>query len=436
MEDIHVTKHDNFPSIEHTLRPISYTSWLMGVGIAHPLKCPKFVTIVIRIIHLVMCTVFLTIFIRENVLTLSMNTIIHFGWVIVEMTYFVAAYYYIYHGIRQYDTWSELMDKMKELDRKIRKETHMNDQPVKIMKAVAILMTFVCCPLIPMVFSLCDFMSSYGDRVIESLSSYYMMAQSTIYSFFFGVVVYVMYYRYQTVNKMFGHLDKLSDAPLIALKIRRIRELHNDICDLVMVINNIHSLYFLLCSANCFAIATAGLCYGYVYFTNEFYVSALLHSIFPISVVYTMQFGLICWICKLARQEFDKTKIIMCAIALKYQSMNFDKLNDTRNKSSLEVRLSLEDADSGRNFNQSNSHDWNYVIMENLLCKIMTQDHVNTEINGFLIQLQHRRVLFKACDFFEMNNNLFCGFVGVIFTYLIIFIQFASEPKDLNENRT
>ncbi|XP_036150459.1 uncharacterized protein LOC105831795 isoform X2 [Monomorium pharaonis] len=412
MNEIHVPVRDNSPSIEHTLRPISYTSWFMGVGIAHPRKCSKFVTIVIRIIHLVVCTVFLKIYI-EHMFPLSLDTVIKFFFIIDRMIFFVAIYYYIYHGIRQYDKWPELMDKMKELDRKIKKEIHMNDQPVKIMEAVAILMTFVCCPSFPIVISLYYFLNSYNSSVINYLLHYLMIAQSLINSFCFDVVVYVLYYRHQTVNQMFGHLNKLSDAPSIAFKIRRIRELHNDICDLVIMINDIHGLHLLLCSTNSLFMVTSTLYSAYLNTMKEEYDDMLID--YMTAIIYTMQFGLICWICTLACQEFGKIKIIMNTIALKCKSMNFDKLNETRNQSSLETRSPLQDSDSEQNSNWSNSHDWNYVVMENLLSKILDRDYVSDEINWFLIQLQQRRVSFTACDFFEMSNNLFCS-VSTIFT--------------------
>ncbi|XP_012533514.3 uncharacterized protein LOC105835089 [Monomorium pharaonis] len=421
MKEIHLPVHNNSPSIERTLRPISYTSWLMGVGVARPLKCPNFVTIVIRIIHLVMCTVILIKHLEyvSNFANFTSGVSINkFFFVMDNTVYVVSTYYSVYHGISQYE-WSELMDKMKELDRKIRRETYMNDHPVRHMEAIAILITFTCCPLFMIVHALYDFMHSYNTAMTE-LVFYYMMARSLINSFIFDVVVYVLYYRYQTINKLIGNLDKLSDAPLIALKIRRIREMHNDICDLVVMINNIHGLYLLLCSANCFFMVTTTLYHAIVV---DNYKGMLIFYI--ISIMYSIYFGLICWICALVHQEFEKTKIIMCAIALKCQSMKFDKLNGTRNQSSLEIRLSLEDADSGQNSNWSDSHDWNCVVTENLLRKIMDPDHVNNEINNFLNQLQHRRVSFTACDFFEMNNNLFCNFVGVSFTYLTIFIQFT-----------
>ncbi|XP_036146836.1 uncharacterized protein LOC118646959 isoform X2 [Monomorium pharaonis] len=360
MEEIYVPVHDNSSSIERTLRPISYMSWFMGVGIAHPLKCPKFVTIIIRTIHLVICTVILIEhleYVSSFVYLKSITSVNKWFFAMDNMIYCVSTYYSIYHGITQYE-WPELMDKMKQLDRKIRKEVHMNDQPV----------------------------------------------------------------RYRTTNKMLGHLDKLSDAPLIALKIRRIRELHNDICDLVIMINDIHGLYLLFFSLNCFFTVTNSLYMAIIYIENEDYKTILI--VYTFAIIYTMQFGLICWICTLARQEFEKTKIIMCAIALKCQSMKFDKLNNTRNHSSLKVRPLIEDTNSNQNF-RSNSHNWNYDGVRNLLRTIIDQDHVNNEINGFLIQLQHRQVSFTACDFFEISNNLFCSFVGVSLTYLTVFIEFT-----------
>ncbi|XP_036150723.1 uncharacterized protein LOC105835922 isoform X3 [Monomorium pharaonis] len=421
MEEVHEPVHDNLPSIEHTLRPISYTSWFMGVGIARPLKCPKYVTIVIRIIHLVLCTAILIAY--SEYLFTSYISVYMFKYILDWMSYVVSGYYYIYHGIRQYDKWPELMDKMMELDRKIRRETYMNDQPVKNMEAIMILMTFICCPVLMIMYSVYYYMFDY-DIPTVTLLLYYMIAQSLIISFVFDIVVYVLYYRYQTINKLISHLDNLSDASLMALKIRHIRELHNDICDLVSTINDIHGFHLLLCSANCFSIIVIKLFLTYKYVKSGYDDSLLLFN--TIWIIYIIQFGLICWICTLVRQEFDKTKIIMCAIALKFKSMNFDKLNDTMNQPSLEVQPALEDAESEQNSNWNNSHDWNYAVMDNLLHKILDRDHVRKEINDFLIQLEHCQVSFTACDFFKMNINLFCGFIGIIVTYCIIFIQFTT----------
>ncbi|XP_012535038.2 uncharacterized protein LOC105835922 isoform X1 [Monomorium pharaonis] len=425
MEEIHVPAQDNSPSIEHTLRPISYTSWFMGVGVARPRKCSMFQTIYLRFGHMVICTTYLIQHIRyASHMSFVFNMdVFKFMYVIDRATDFVSTYYYIYHGIRQYNKWPELMDKMKEFDRKIKRETHTNDQPVKKLGVIASLMTFACCPVLIVVhaqyLSYLNLKIRYFDLLI-----YYTTARSLINSFVFDIVVYVLYNRYQTINKLLDQLNELSDAPLIAFKIRRIRELHNDICDLVSTINDIHGFHLLLCSANCFSIIVIKLFLTYKYVKSGYDDSLLLFN--TIWIIYIIQFGLICWICTLVRQEFDKTKIIMCAIALKFKSMNFDKLNDTMNQPSLEVQPALEDAESEQNSNWNNSHDWNYAVMDNLLHKILDRDHVRKEINDFLIQLEHCQVSFTACDFFKMNINLFCGFIGIIVTYCIIFIQFTT----------
>lgn len=120
-------------------------------------------------------------------------------------------------------------------------------------------------------------------------------------------------------------------------------------------------------------------------------------------------FGLMCWICTRARQESDRTGRIVYKIVLSCKKMNLDKLNGARNQLSLEMRPPLEDLDGEQDSNWSNSHNLNYLAMENLLHKNLDQDRVRNEVNDFSIQLQQHRVAFTACDFFEINNALFSG---------------------------
>ncbi|CAL1685994.1 unnamed protein product [Lasius platythorax] len=121
-------------------------------------------------------------------------------------------------------------------------------------------------------------------------------------------------------------------------------------------------------------------------------------------ILYATQFGLTCWICTLARQESDKTGIIMYTIVLNSNAVN---LNGTRNQLSLEVPP--ENQDGERNSNRSSSYNLNYIVMENLLCKHMDRDCIRNEVNDFSIQLQQNRVAITACNFFEMNNALLTG---------------------------
>ncbi|XP_012539759.1 uncharacterized protein LOC105838615 isoform X2 [Monomorium pharaonis] len=429
--DTQVQMEDNSPSIEHSLRPISYTSWLLGVGVARPRKCPKTVTLILRIIHLVVCSVIVVygaidFFTFGSVFKSDIFKIMYY---MNKVMCYTSAYYYVYHGIGQYGKWPELMDRMKELDQKIRRETPMSDRPIKNVEAIAILATFACGPMSLTVHSLYYYFIHPEDIFASDLLLYYTIAQSLINSFVFDVIVYVLYHRFQTINGLIGQLDEIYGAPWIALKIRRIRELHTGICDLVTMINNIHGIHLLLCSANCFTMVVATLFRIYMSVVEKNYGFILINNI--LWILYAAQFGLMCWICTRTRQESDRTGILIYMIVLNCKPTNLGKVNGSRNQLNLEVRPSLEGPDGEQNSNRSSNYNLNYVVMENLLRKNLDRDCVRNEINDFSIQLQQHRVAFTAYDFFEMNNALLSGFVGAITTYLIILVQFY-RPDNSN----
>ncbi|XP_036146849.1 uncharacterized protein LOC105835625 [Monomorium pharaonis] len=230
-EQIPVQMDNNSHSIEHILRPISYTSWLLGVGVAHPRNCSKTVTIIIRIVHLAVCSVSVV----HSVLDFSTfdtdlahdSGIFKFMYCMNRIMCYVLAYYNIYYGIRQCNKWSELMNRMEKLNQKIKKETPLKDVPVKKMEALAILVTFACCPLLLIIHVLYYYYTHPEFIFVSDLLFYYMLAQSLINSFVFDVIVYVLYYKFRLINELIGQLDELFGAQWIAHKIRRVRELHN-----------------------------------------------------------------------------------------------------------------------------------------------------------------------------------------------------------------
>jgi len=244
-EDIRVQVEDNSPSIEHTLRPIAYVSWFLGVGVARPRGCPKIVTIILRSVHFGMCSVIVAygaidFFTFGNVFKSDIFKIMYY---MNKVVCYVSAYYYVYHGIRHYDKWPQLMDKMKQLDQKIRREIPMNDRPVKQVQVLAILAMLACGPLSLIVHALYYYFTLPEDIFASDLLLYYTIAQSLINSFVFDVTVYVLYHRFQTLNELIGQLDERLGAPWIALKIRRIRELHTGEC-----VQMFHfELYMLFC---------------------------------------------------------------------------------------------------------------------------------------------------------------------------------------------
>ncbi|XP_039305527.1 uncharacterized protein LOC120357847 [Solenopsis invicta] len=420
---VHVQVKDNSPSIERILSLIVYTSWLLGVGVAHPRKCPKAITIIIRIIHVTVC--FFSM--KYDIIFFIFHPFIY-GYIPVfpyqdlhflnRVMCCVSAYYYIYHGIRQYNKWPELMDRLQELDQKIKKEISINNWPIKIIEALAIFTTFIFCPLMPIIQAL--YYLRHLSRP-EGLMFYYILAQSMINNFVFVVIVYVLYNRFQTVNKLIGQLDKLSDVQWIAFKIRRIRELHTDICDLATMVNNIHGLHLLFSSGNCFTMAITSL--FYLFNVRDPAWLPLMHHF--LCITYFMQFCLICWICTLACQESNRTGGIMHKVILNCQPVNPDN-NGASNQSSLEMRFALEGLNSEQNSNCS-SH--NSYVVENFLRRNLDLECVTEEVNDFSTQLQQNRVAFTAYNFFEINNISFGCFVGVTVTYLIFFQQLGRQRK-------
>lgn len=180
------------------------------------------------------------------------------------------------------------------------------------------------------------------------------------------------------------------------------------------MINDIYGFHLLLCSANCFTMVVATLFRIYMGVVEKNYAFMLINNI--LWLLYIVQFGLMCWICTLARQESDKTGIIMYTIVLNYNAANLDKLNGTRNQSNLEVPPENQD---GEQNSRSSSYNLNYIAIENLLRKNLDRDCVRNEVNDFSIQLQQHRVAITACNFFEMNNALLSGVsIQSIYKYL------------------
>lgn len=227
-EEINVQVEDNSPSIEHILRPIIYVSWFLGVGVARPRKCPKAVTIVLRVIHFGVCSVIVAygaidFFTFGSVFKSDIFKIMYY---MNKVVCYVSAYYYVYHGIRHYDKWPELMSKMKTLDQKIRKETLVNDRPIKNAEVLAILATLALGPSSMIIHALYYYFTLPEDIFASDLLLYYTIAQSLINSFVFDVIVYVLYHRFHTINELIEQLDERLDTSWITIKIRRIRELH------------------------------------------------------------------------------------------------------------------------------------------------------------------------------------------------------------------
>lgn len=220
---------ENTSKPEEKLRPIMYTSWLLGVGVARPQNCPNSITIILRVIHFGLCSV---------IVAFSAMDFVNFGKVfpsqLFEIMYWmnetmchVASYYYVCHLVHHYGKWPELMKKLESLDLHIGKEVSINDGSMKIRQILAVLTVCLSGPVSLIVHVIYYYFTAPDQIFASDLLLYYTISQTLVNSFVFDTIVYMICQRFRAINQMIEQLNEGSGTHWIALKIRRIRRLHN-----------------------------------------------------------------------------------------------------------------------------------------------------------------------------------------------------------------
>ncbi|XP_046822575.1 uncharacterized protein LOC124425769 [Vespa crabro] len=420
---------------EETLRVIIYVSWFLGVGVARPKRLPKFVTIIVRVLHFGICTVIVAYGAIDFFTfgTIFKSDIYKIMYYMNKVMCYVSSYYYVFHGISHYGKWPLLMNKIEQLNKKIIREVSMNERSIKTVQILAVILTFFLGPVSLLIHALYYYFTLPEEIFASDLLLYYTIAQSAINSFVFDTVVYVICNRFRKINRMIELLDNKLVASLIAFKIRRIRELHNGVCELVTLINDIHGVQLLLCSANSFTMVVATLFRIYMSVVEHNYTFMLINNI--IWIIYAGQFALMCWVCTLTNREFKKTGVLIHSIIPNHEKKDRDKPLSilaicNEHDYSLQMHQQQQHEDRRRISLDIGRFGLNYFSMENLLRSNIERDCVRNEINDFSNQLQQQPISFTACDFFEINNALLTGFIGVITTYLIILVQFY-QPENV-----
>lgn len=232
-EEITVQVEGNTSDPERTLRPITYVSWFLGVGVAWPEKCPKPVTVILRMIHLGICTVIVAFSVMDfaNFGQQFTSKLFEIMYYMNETICHVAAYYYVCHIVQHYDKWPELMRTMKSLDEQISKELPIDDKGVRIRQILAILAVCLCGPVSLAVHVLYYYFTDPAQIYASDLLLYYTIPQTLVNSFVFDIVVYMICVRFRAINQAIKGLDERLGNYWIALKIRRIRKLHSGECE-------------------------------------------------------------------------------------------------------------------------------------------------------------------------------------------------------------
>ena len=227
--EITVRVEDNPSTPERTLRPIVYVSWLLGVGIARPRKCPIAITVILRLIHFGLCTVIVAFSAVDfaNFGKEFTSKLFEIMYCMDESISHIAAYYYLYHIIQHYDKWPELMKRMGSLDQHIGKEIPIDDRRVKTRQIFAILTACILGPASLAAHVLYYYFTAPEQIYASDLLLYYSIAQTLVNSFVFDVIVYMICQRFRTINETIKQLDETLGAQWVALRIRGIRKLYN-----------------------------------------------------------------------------------------------------------------------------------------------------------------------------------------------------------------
>ncbi|XP_012239660.1 uncharacterized protein LOC105680593 [Bombus impatiens] len=418
-EEINFRVESNPTKPENTLRPIMYISWLLGVGVARPKNCPKWITVILRVIHFSVCSVIIAFSAMDfaNFGKQFTSKLFEIMYCMNETVCHLAAYYYVCHIIRHYDKWPELMKMLESLNQNISKGLSINDECVKISQILAIIIALLCGPVSLAVHILYYYFIAPDQIFVSDLFLYYTIAQTLVNSFVFDVIVYMICHKFRAINEMIKQLDEKLTSYWIALKIRRIRRLHNEICSIIMTVNEIYGIDLLLCSTNAFIMVVAKLFRIYMSAAEQKSGFIFLNNV--IWIIYVFQFILMCWLCTLIHREIDKIGLYISKFILNTQhSTKFNKLSCFGNKEPEQLGIFNNECRGNVALNL------NGFGMESLLRSTFEQDCVRNEINDFSLQLKQYRITFTACDFFEMNNSLLTRFISVITTYLIILVQF------------
>ncbi|XP_046740683.1 putative gustatory receptor 28b [Diprion similis] len=392
-------------TFKQMLKPLNWFCWLMGAG-AGRIGGWKKCSILIRLFHFTVCSVVIAygiidFFTIGNILPSEMFKIMYY---MNKAVTYVTSYYYVFLGVIHKKSWEKFIERIDHLDRKIRRETSFDDRSTKVKQSFALGLTILMGPISAVSHILYYKLTDPTQIFTSDLLVYYTIAQSLISNFWFDVVVSTVHQRFKIVNKLIKQIGDSYAAPWIVLKIQRLRELHHEICGLVSIVNKVHGTHLLLSSANSFMMVLATLFRIYIGVVELNFGFIMINNV--IWIVYATQFALNCFVCTFTCREATSTGILIHEVGLKNNQLTNKRL-----------------------YNNTGVHNNRRSLSYQPEAKTYEGSCVQNEIAHFSSQLQQNRVSFSACHFFELNNALLQGFVGVITTYLIILIQFYQPDR-------
>ncbi|KAI4479171.1 hypothetical protein M0804_011310 [Polistes exclamans] len=188
--------------------------------------------------------------------------------------------------------------------------------------------------------------------------------------------------------------------------ITKVREIHLELIKCAKNINDAYGLHILMSISTSFIVITASSYIEYNCITSIDYSQHLYtFFFFPYWIIYhTLKICIICYVCSSTATEFHER-------------------NGKQNDCFYIVFFLLHATNTG-----------------DILCELhepSTSTEFRQEVYNFTLQLVQNSLSFTACGFFDLNNRLIYGLIGIVTTYLVILIQMGStESKNVFENST
>lgn len=234
-------KEENIESFENILRPTIIISWLLSAGISRPLKSPKFITILLRLINFGVCT---------TIVVFGAIDFWYFGIVFKSDTFkiiyyfnkgvcYISSYYYVLHGIIHYSKWKILIEKIGNIDKKMKQSGFKNDnKSIKKFQAFTLLATFSLGPFSAICHALYYLYYFPEDLFASDLLLYHTITQSLAVNFGYALLAFGIYTRLRVINRGILKIgDKFTPAMIIN-ELQRAREIHHG--SLIQIIININ----------------------------------------------------------------------------------------------------------------------------------------------------------------------------------------------------
>lgn len=230
LSQVSISFDEKEKSFEKVIRPSTYLSWILGVGIARPKKSSKLTTFILRFLNFAVCS---------SIVAYGAIDFFFFGSIFKSDTFkimyymnkvacYISSYYYVFHGIVQYKKWPMLMKRIATIDKKMRHcGVECNNRCIRNFQIFTLIMTFLLGPVSLVSHALYYLYTRPEEIYASDLLLYHTISQSLCINFEFDLVVLGIYRRFKEINGAIRRSGEQITAGRIIMEIRRARDVHH-----------------------------------------------------------------------------------------------------------------------------------------------------------------------------------------------------------------